>query len=396
MSQTCVGSDGSNGVPVLIFGAGIAGEVLLRACIDSGISVNAFCDNNANKAGTLLCGLEVIHVAQLKDRYADAEFIIAAADIRDVVEQLGALGYSKWRSCVPLLKDFDVYSHQFSKPANFVEYAVGTAILCHESYMTPDKLFLRSVDIIITERCSNRCRDCANLMQYYERPRDCNTNELIANIDAFCTLVDEVNEFRVLGGEPFMNREAHVVIGRLIDEPKVKKVVIYTNGSIVPDETQLARMQSDKVLFIITNYGALSKKLPRLTNTLWDNRINFLVQKVGGWTDCAKIWKYHRSPVQAQELFGMCCSKNTFTMSDGKLFRCPFAANAFRLGAVLRAIDDRVDFMQGSVGLKNELREFILRTTPLATCDYCNGRPFGAPEIIPAIQADKPLQYFRY
>lgn len=396
MSQACVGSDRSNGIPVLIFGAGIAGEVLLRACIDSGISVDAFCDNNANKAGVPLCGLEVIHVAQLKDRYADAEFIIAAADIQDVVEQLAGLGYAKWQSCVPLLKDFDVYQHQFSKSANFVEYAVGTTILCHESYMTPDKLFLRSVDIIITERCSNRCKDCANLMQYYVHPRDCNTNELIANIDAFCALVDEVNEFRVLGGEPFMNREAHVVIGRLIDEPKVKKVVIYTNGSIVPGEAQLARMQSDKVLFIITDYGMLSKNLDRLTSVLWNNGIDFLVQKVGGWTDCAKIRKHSRSPMQAQELFGMCCSKNTFTMSDGKLFRCPFAANAFRLEAVPYAVGDWVNLMQGRAYLKESLREFVLRKTPLATCDYCNGRPFGAPEITPAIQADKPLRYFRY
>lgn len=380
--------------PVIIFGAGIVGEVLLCACRDTGIVVEAFCDNNANK--TSLCGLEVIHVPQLKDQYPDADFIISSADIRDVVKQLEVLGYDTWNTCVSLLKGFDFSAYQFSKPTSFVEYAVNAAILCHESYLSPDKLFLRSVDIIITERCSNKCRDCSNLMQYYQRPKDCNIGELIKSIDAFCGVVDEVNEFRVLGGEPFMNKEAHLVIRRLIDEPKVKKVIIYTNGGFVPKKSQIAAMKSSKLLFIVTDYGPLSKNLNQLIKVLSDNDLSFLVQKAQGWTDCSKLQKHERNSSQQKDIFRKCCSKNTFTISDGKLFRCPFSANASRLKATPDFQADFINFVQESEDLKGKIKAFLLEKEFLETCDYCNGRSFGDPEIPPAIQINKPLEYRKY
>ena len=28
------------------------------------------------------------------------------------------------------------------------------------------------MDVVITERCSLKCKDCANLMQYYEKPQN--------------------------------------------------------------------------------------------------------------------------------------------------------------------------------------------------------------------------------
>lgn len=35
-----------------------------------------------------------------------------------------------------------------------------------------DAVILNSIDFIVTERCSLRCRDCSNLMQYYKNPVD--------------------------------------------------------------------------------------------------------------------------------------------------------------------------------------------------------------------------------
>jgi glutamyl-tRNA reductase len=123
----------SRELPVVIFGAGIVGEVLLQACYNKGIKVEAFYDNNLNKTKSLKCGVEVIHTSKLKDRYQDASFLISAADIKDVVDQLNEMGFSKWYTSNSLLKDFDAHKHQFSAPNNFVEYAIDTCILCHNS-----------------------------------------------------------------------------------------------------------------------------------------------------------------------------------------------------------------------------------------------------------------------
>lgn len=390
------------GIPVIIFGAGIVGEALFHACCNSGIKVECFCDNNINKTKFSKCGLEVVHPSSLGVQHKKAIFLISAADITDVIKQLRLLGCSKWYAGSLLLSDFDVAKYQFNAPMDFVRYAIDTCILCHDNCLTPDKLFLRSVDIIITERCSLKCRDCSNLMQYYEKPEDCNTVELFQAIDAFCAVADEVNEFRVIGGEPFMNQEFHLIIKKLINEPKVKKIVIYTNGTIAPREDKIECLKNSKVLLIITDYGKLSKNLNNLIQLLEKNNIAFYAEKARGWTNCSKIIKHNRNVEQQKIIFRNCCAKNTFTLSNGKFYRCPFAANADRLRAIPDLKNDYIDLFQKSVEtmniyeIKKKIKAFILEREFFAVCDYCNGRSFGDPEIQSAIQMDKSLPYCKY
>ena len=89
---------------------------------------------------------------------------LSAADIKDVINQLRTLEYSKWILASKILKEFDIYQHSFNVPMDFVEYAVATTLLCHDNFLDPKKLFLRSVDIVITEKCSLKCKNCSNLM----------------------------------------------------------------------------------------------------------------------------------------------------------------------------------------------------------------------------------------
>ncbi|MDP2923786.1 MAG: radical SAM protein, partial [Candidatus Omnitrophota bacterium] len=210
---------------------------------------------------------------------------------------------------------------------------------------------------------------------------------------------DEVHEFRVIGGEPFMHKEFHLIIKRLIDEPKVKKIAIYTNGTIIPKEYQMEDLKNNKVLVFITDYGIFSKKLNSLTQTLLWNNIAFYTLKVQGWADCAKIMRHHRDVEHQKEIFKNCCAKNLATLLKGRLYRCPFCANAARLLAVPDYENDYINIFQEPqeamdiYEMKKKIKAFLLEKDFLQTCDYCNGRPFGAPEIQPAIQTDKPLEY---
>lgn len=384
---------------IIIFGAGVVGEVLLQACLNNNIRVDYFCDNDKNKTEKLLNNIPIIHTSVLKDKYKDAIFLISAADIKDVVDQLNKLGCLKWYACNSLLRDFNIYDYEYSKSVDFVVYATSTAILCHDSYLTPKKLFLRSVDIIVTERCSLRCRDCSNLMRYYKSPKDTEFNILVKEINKLCELVDEINEFRVLGGEPFMNKDFHLIIKRLVDEPKVKKIIIYTNGTIIPRIEQIEYFKNNKVLFLITDYGSLSRNLEPLIKILSDNDIAFYAQKARGWTDCSKIIKHNRNISEKKDIFNKCCVKNTITLSEGKIFRCPFSANAFRLRAVPKSDDDFVDIFEKGITdtkLKIKIKNYILDKDFLEVCDYCNGRSFGDPEITPSIQQMEINNYQQY
>ena len=385
--------------PVIIVGVGVVGEVLFHACEDAGIAVAAFCDNNVNKCDQPLLDLEVIHTPTLKQRFEDATFLISAADIRDVEAQLEGLGYERWFAGRVLLRDFPLLESHYSVPLHFVEYAVNTCLLCQDSHQEPDKLFLRSVDIVITQRCTLRCKDCSNLMQYYAKPADYGVDALLRTMESFCAVVDEVNEFRVIGGEPFLHRQLHVLMDWVVQQPKIKKAVIYTNGTIVPRGDNLRSLEHDKVLVLVADYGELSRKVEPLVQTCMERGIDCHVQRISAWTDCGAIQRQGRRRQQQRQLFESCCAKNTITLMDGKLFRCPFAANAASLGAIPDfgcdhvAIPDHLGGDEQIHEVRDKIRTLLHDLSSLESCDYCNGRPFDADEITPALQIRKPLPY---
>jgi hypothetical protein len=389
-------------MPVIIYGAGIVGKALLDICKKEGIKVDCFCDYSKKVCRLKFCGLKVFYTPHLKEKYKEAIFIISVASIKDVVERLRELGYLRWYAGSLLLKGLSASQDHSTAAIDYTKYAMETCIFCHKAYLNPDKLFLRSIDFIITERCSLKCRDCSNLMQYYEKPKDCNTKMLLKSIDVFFTVIDEVLEFRIIGGEAFMNKDWPIITERVIAEPKAKRVVLYTNGTIIPQEKNIALLKNGKIFLVVTDYGALSKKIIRLRQILEQENIAYHILKMPEWLNCAKIIPHHRATGEKIEIFKDCCAKNMATLSDGKLFRCPYAANAFRLQAAPESKKDYIDFFKEPFDATNldktrkKLNSYLGNLDYLETCDYCRGRPLSGDEVPPAEQVGKPLGYHKY
>ena len=389
-------------LPVVICGAGIIGETLLSILTNEGVEVACFSDNSIKTANTRFCNKDVIYTPDLKSKFEDAILIISAVAIKDVVDLVTNLGFSDWYAGGLFLKDLDVSWNHENPEIDYNKFATDNCILCHDAYLNPDRLFFRSIDLIITERCSLKCKDCSNLMQYYEKPINCDTDMLRKEIDAYCSVIDEVMDFRVIGGEAFMNKDWPIIVKRLIREPKAKRVVLYANGTIVPKEDELSLLKNEKVLVIITDYGELSKRLDEMIHVFEEKKIVYHILKIEEWLDCSKIEKHDRSNDEKKEVYRVCCAKNMITMSDGKLYRCPFAANASRLKAVPDEKSDYVDLFQNlidgvSVAItKDKVRNYILHKECLTICDYCKGRPLSGIEVQPAIQTEKSLVYKKY
>lgn len=388
----------STSIPVIVFGAGIVGQLLVHELTRLGVTVSCFADNSTAKAGTIVSNLEVIAAATLKTRYAEAIFIISVADVRDIVTQLKHAGYPLWVAGSDVLRGKDYLSFQTEASREFVEFAVGACMQCQDSYLHTERLFFHSVDIVITERCSLKCRDCSNLMQYYDQPQNAGIEEIVQSIDAFCAVVDDIHEFRVIGGEPFMNKQYPVIIRHLIEKQNVHRIVIYTNGTIVPRGEQLESLRHEKVMILLTDYGPLSPKSTELINLMKQNGIGYFARPADGWSECSSIMPHHRDEAAQKELFTSCCAKNLYTLSEGKLYRCPFVANAVRLGAIPDFPGDQVDIFSLSHVGRDEIRHQIDRLADvdyLKSCDFCTGRPLDAPTVTPAIQATKPMSYVR-
>jgi hypothetical protein len=239
-------------------------------------------------------------------------------------------------------------------------------------------------------------------MQYYERPVDVGVDESLRDVNDLCAVVDEINEIRVIGGDPFMNKRIDKVVDGLMDNPKINKIVIYSNGVIVPTKAHLKALAHEKVFVIITDYDDLSRNRDQIVKMFDDAGIRYYVQRADGWNDCSDISPSHRSEEQLAHMFLHCCVKNYTTMLGGFVFRCPFSANVDRLHAIPDFPSDRISVRGASTGntdlvkLKADLRYYLMKKPFMQTCDFCNGRVLGGDGVVPGVQTKKTLDYVKY
>jgi len=70
------------------------------------------------------------------------------------------------------------------------------------------------------------------------------------------------------------------------------KIVIFTNGTIIPKPSLISASIDTRVRYQIYNYGnALSRNTSKVIDVLSKNNINYIHDKVMKWQDCAKIEK---------------------------------------------------------------------------------------------------------
>ena len=128
----------------------------------------------------------------------------------------------------------------------------------HEFYFDEDKVYMRSLDVMITTKCSLKCKDCSNLMQYYVEPKHTEHEQILSALNILNESVDNISEFRVIVGEPLMNKDWADIVKGISKKNAEANIYIYTNATISPKDEQLESFQDKNVNFTITDYGQLS------------------------------------------------------------------------------------------------------------------------------------------
>ena len=387
---------------IIIVAAVRESEAIANSCRDLGINVKAFCDSEKRKSLKKFCGLEVIHTPNLPKRLNKAKFVIASTHIDDCINQLSKLGFNDFYSGLELLKNYDLKNHKHSISESFMKSRISVYKKTHEVYFHEDKTYLRSLDVMITTKCSLKCESCSNLMQYYKNPLDSEYEQILNSLDIISKNVDEISEFRVIGGEPLMNKKwAEIVYTIAVRNPK-KEIHIYTNGTIIPKDEQLEKFVGKKITFVITDYDRLSPNVPKILEKLKNFKISFVRTPAENWIECSKIKQHRRSSEQLKEVFTQCCVKYLYTLLDGKLYRCPFIANAANLKAIPDNPLNYVDILSEGRDVKAQIKRLVKHKSFFPACDFCVGRPYDATTnkgydgeglITPGIQTSKPLPY---
>jgi organic radical activating enzyme len=392
------------GHPVVIVALPEESEAIINACRDNDISVAGICDNESRKYNGHFCGFDVIHTPNLPKYFPRARLIIAHHYMEDCIDQLTEMGYDEIYSPLELLKTYDVSKHKHHLSEAYVRNKILINMKSHELYFDDEKTYMRSLDVMITAKCSMKCESCANLMQYYESAKNTD-NQLLLALEKLTSNVDAIEEFRIIGGEPLMNRQWANIVNGILEQDVKRKIFIYTNGTIPPKDEQLKTFHGKNVNFYITDYGKLSRNIDKLEESLKKHNIAYRRELANSWVDCSNIRKHNRTVQENEQVYKECCVKKLFTLVNGKLYTCPFIANAWELNAIPDNKADYVDLLSNTINLKQKIRRLVKTQKFFPACDFCDGRPIdpttalkydGAGLIKAGIQTSKPLPYKQY
>lgn len=221
---------------------------------------------------------------------------------------------------------------------------------CFFTYVMLHSAKIVICDIVVTEKCSLRCGKCFNLMQYYKFPRNFDVFETKEMLDKSLNTIDMIYELRILGGEPFMNKDFFELIGWYVDHEKIKKIAIFTNATIFPSEEKRKVLINPKIIMKISDYEELSIKLYDWVKWCENNHVEYMVSKLRKWQDCGNLEKHNYREEELKYLYRTCECRDLPTLINGKLYNCPYAANAVNLGALDddEAEKDSLDLMDKS------------------------------------------------
>jgi hypothetical protein len=182
----------------------------------------------------------------------------------------------------------------------------------------------------------------------------------------------------------------------LVTFDQIDRVVVYTNGTIVPKGENFTCLKNDKVLLSITDYGALSRNHDKLVAAAAAENIAYKTEPATSWTDSGRV-KYRERPAsELSDMFSKCCVRDVMTLLNGKLYRCPFSANATNLNAIPYDPEDIVDLSDASadpVKRKQEIVRLFQEKPYLTACTFCNGRDFRTPMVDAGVQTKEPLRF---
>lgn len=239
--------------------------------------------------------------------------------------------------------------------------------------------YLRQVEFVLTTRCSLRCKNCANLMQYYSRPYDVEKRNILQAFQNLIKDLDEINTVVLVGGEPLLYENISDVIECVAKSAKVNHIDIFTNGTIVPEKSAVSVLQNPKVKIIISDYGEISRKKCELQAYCERNKINcYLKNQDLYWGYVGSMQARNRTKKQLTRQFHN-CHNYCRSILNGKLFYCPRAAHGDDLGYVSTSKEEYVDLLKENVSVRDICR-IVYSDHFFSACDYCN---YGTKDMVP-------------
>ena len=372
------------GQNIIIYGAGIYGEIAFNALKTWGVSTYCFADRN--ETVTVKCGLPVIRPDEIKKVNNAAVLLASVNYLNEMAEFLSKEGVQNFYSISELLetriddKNISEYSKDIIRNSGGYRFNLES--------LANDKFTLRNIDLVVTEYCNLRCKDCGSLLPYYQKPRHVSLEEIENPLRNFLDTIDELYELRLLGGETFVYPYLSSLLDLCGKLDKVKRIVIYTNSTIVPDDLIFEKIKKNGVVLHMSNYGIYSTKVYELEQKCSEYGIEYYTHEYCEWRNMGTTEFRDYNPDTVKRIYMMCDNAKCPSFYRGKLYICPRAAHGEGIGAFKNAEGESVDFT-GIIDIhekRKELNTLLKEKELFHACYYCNGNSVHAKPIPAAVQ----------
>lgn len=249
--------------------------------------------------------------------------------------------------------------------------------------------FYEYLEIPITTKCTLKCKNCSNIIPYYEKPCHMDLEKMLESIDIFLDCIKNIVYIRLLGGEPFLNPDLLKIINKLLESDKIQRVEIVTNGTIVPRSKKLISvLQNKKVIVAISDYRIVNNE--KLVNFLRKNNIKYKINTAKYWMDYGNVKYRGKNSEELKKQFRK-CNSICKSLINGQIHLCPRSAHGTDLKFIENNSSDYVDLLNKKIDIDEKRANLraLLKKEYIEACNYCDYGTDKCKKIPVAIQKEK-------
>lgn len=334
-----------------LWGTANIGHNLFELC-GSKINIVGVVDSNINRQGTSFYEF-VIQSPEILESKKNYIVIVATSAYEEVKKELIKKG--------------------FGENVDFFDYFVFLQI--YQMYKN-NKLYSRRLDISLTERCTLKCKKCNMFMPYFKNPTDLNKKEILRDIDNYFNIVDYLESFNLLGGEPFLYKELDEIIHYVGEKyrKRIEHFKIFTNGTIMPNDELLKLFKLYDMEIQISDYTDVvpyNKKMEEIIKKLTEQQIKNYILKSSEWGD----FGFPENPNQIEDhnliAYFEACKAPFRGLYKNRVYFCHLETSAIRAGMFEDFENDYFDLEQNDVDVKKKFLEFDFGFSEEGAIQFC-------------------------
>lgn len=337
-------------------------------------NVVAIADNATKYQGSTIHGLKVCNLEQLVSEYRNSNIEKIIIAVRK--------GYSRF-CIIKKLKESNINETDIIllRPSSLI---FRTPIIFDESderykrqwysitEKNRDRTIIHHLESNLADGCNLNCRGCLHFSNLYKMSDFPNEEAILEGVKAISAKC-EIFQFRVLGGEPLLNKNLPDFLVKLRKILPYCDIAIISNGILIPkvEEKLFEIMKQCHIGFILTLYQPTFKMKDMIYDRLKEYGVPYGSHEAK--TDLFEKFIMLEPAISDEHPYESCEPRGILVLKDGSLYRCPIEAY---IGKYCETYNLTMDIPEG-IDVTNDQIDWKvliedLYTKPRSLCKYCS------------------------